>query len=242
MSDGPDSPTTAGSEGTLPVDFVPWQRGVTCTVRPEWLAPIDSHRTYLANVTVQRTAALGEPFTDYERLYNHALAIVRKHQLDRTGGAELKTWIQAHAWFRIDLPGSALVSATVTLGLSANEDAPKMAGEPPPSPEELRHTSGQTPESLAAQHANRTSERRIDHLYTEFDRTGGASSDITLSYGEYAHDAPSDYGPFIGRAERFVQAYDSSLAFLMREWRATKTDKATDLPWIIVAETYLRRR
>ena len=43
-------PLLAGSEGTLPADFVPWQRGVTCTVRPEWLAPIDPHRIYLANV------------------------------------------------------------------------------------------------------------------------------------------------------------------------------------------------
>ena len=243
MSGGLDpSLTTAGSEGTLPVEFVPWQRGVTCTVRPEWLAPIDPDRIYLANVTVQRTAPPGEPFTDYEPLYKHAMAIVRKHQLDRTGVAEVETWIQAHAWFRIDLPGSALVSATVTLGLSANEDAAKMAGEPPPSPEDLRHASGQTPESFAAKHANLRGERHVDHLYTEFDRTGGASSDITLSYGEYAHDAPSDYGPFIGRAERFVRAYDPSLAFLMREWRATRTDKVTDLPWIMVVETYLRRR
>jgi hypothetical protein len=39
--------SSAGSEGTLPAGFVPWQRGVTCTVRPEWLAPIDPCRTYL---------------------------------------------------------------------------------------------------------------------------------------------------------------------------------------------------
>src|SRR5688572_24081827 len=77
----------AGGEGTWPVDFVPWQRGVTCTVRPEWLAPIDASRTYLANVTVQRAAPLHEPFTDYGSLYNHAMTIVRSHQLDRAGVA-----------------------------------------------------------------------------------------------------------------------------------------------------------
>lgn len=78
--------------------------------------------------------------------------------------------------------------------------------------------------------------------YTKFDRTDGSSGDITLSHGEYAQDAPSDFGSFIERAERFVRSYDSSLEFLMREWRATRTDKTTDLPWIIVVESYLRRR
>ena len=82
----------------------------------------------------------------------------------------------------------------------------------------------------------------MDHLYTEFDRTGGSTPDVTLSYGEYAHDAPSDFGSFIARAERFVRSYGSSHELLMREWRATRTDKMTDLPWIIVVETYLRRR
>jgi hypothetical protein len=237
----PDSPL-AGGEGTLPVDFVPWQRGVTCTVRPEWLAPIDPSRTYLANVTVQRAAPLREPFTDYGSLYNHAMAIVRGHQRDRAGVTKLHTWVQAHAWFRIDLPESALVSATVTLGLSANEDAATPAGEPPPSAENLRHPSGHTPESFAAKHENLRGQRRVDYLHTEFDRTGSGSRDITLSYGEYAHDAPSDFGSFIGRAERFVRSCDSSPELLMREWRATKTDRTTDLPWIIVVETYLRRR
>jgi hypothetical protein len=50
---------------------------------------------------------------------------------------------------------------------------------------------------------------------------------MTLSYGEYAHAAPPDYGCFIARAERFVRYYDSSLELLMREWRATKTDKTS---------------
>jgi hypothetical protein len=155
--------------------------------------------------------------------------------------ATLQAWIQAHAWFRIDLPGSALVSATVTLGLSANE-ARTTAGESPPSADDLRRPSGHTAESLAGKHENVRGRRRVDHLYADIDRTGGSSDDLTLSYGEYAHDAPSDYRSFLGRAERFVQSYDSSLEFLMREWRATKTDKTADLPWIIVVETYLRRR
>jgi len=226
----------------LPVDFVPWQRGVTCTVRPEWLAPVDPSRTYLANVTVQRAAPLHEPVTDYGALYNRAMATVRKHQLDRAGVAKLHTWIQAHAWFRMDLPQAALVSATVTLGLSANQDASKPAGEAPPTAEILRHPSGHTPDILAAKHETVRGQRRVDHLYTDFDRTGGSSKDITLSYGEYAADAPSDFGSFIERADRFVQSYDSSPEFLMREWRATRTEKTTDLPWIIVAETYLRLR
>ena len=232
--------SSAGSEGTLPVGFVPWQRGVTCTLRPEWLAPIDPYRTYLANVTVRRVAPLREPFTDYESLYNRAVAIVRRHQRDRAGSARLQTWIQAHAWFRIDLPECALVSATQTLGLSASEDTPTTAGEPPPSAEALRHPSGQPPESFIRKHEDQRGHRRVDHLYTDFDLTRGSSGDITLSYGEYAHDAPSDYGAFLARAERFVRSYDSSLEPLMREWRATKTDKSADLPWIIVAETYLR--
>jgi hypothetical protein len=59
----------------------------------------------------------------------------------------------------------------------------------------------------------------VDHFYTDFDRTDGSSGDITLSYGEYADNAPSDYGAFIARAERFVRSYDPSLDLLMREWR-----------------------
>lgn len=59
----------------------------------------------------------------------------------------------------------------------------------------------------------------MDHFYTDFDRTDGSSGDITLSYGEYADNAPSDYGAFIARAERFVRSYDPSLDLLMREWR-----------------------
>jgi hypothetical protein len=231
----------SGAEGTLPAGFIPWQRGVTCTVRPEWRAPIDPSRIYLATVTVQSTAPLDEPFTDYATLYNHAMALVRRHQLDRLRAADLHSWIQAHAWFRIDLPGSALLSATVTLGLSANENASAPAGEPLPSAEELQRPSGHTPESLAARHENRQGQRRVDHLYTDFDRTAGVSRDITLSYGEYATDPPSDWEPFLERAQGFVRSYDSSRDVLMREWRATSTDKATDLPWIVVMETYLRR-
>jgi hypothetical protein len=243
----PDS-LSAGGEGTLPADFVPWQRGVTCTVRPEWLAPIDACRTYLANVTVQRSAPLHEPFADYGALYNHAMVIVRRHLLDRAGTAidragtaNPRTWIQAHAWFRIDLPDSSLVSATVTLGLSTNEVA-RAEGEPLPSAENLRHPSGYSPESFVARHHDPRGQRRVDHLYTDFDRTGGSSRDVTLSYGEYANEAPADYASFIERAERFVESYDPSLELLMREWRATETNKTTDLPWIIVMETYLRRR
>jgi hypothetical protein len=236
------SESSGGTEGTLPDDFVPWLRGVTCTVRPEWLAPIDATRTYLANVTVQRVAALDQTFTDYASLYSEAMATVQRHQSDRAGAATLQSWIQAQAWFRMELPGVALVSATITLGLSLSADAATTAGEPPPSSEDLRHPSGQTPESFAAKHENGSRQRRIDHLYTDFDRTGGASSDITLSYGEYARDEPSDYRPFIERAERFVQADDSSLQLLMREWRATRTGKTADLPWIVVMESYLRRR
>lgn len=241
MAGLPDS-LSAGGEGNLPDDFVPWQRGVTCTVRPEWFAPIDACRTYLANVTVQRSAPLDEPFAEYGPLYNHAMGIVRRHGLDRAGTATLQTWIQAHAWFRIDLPDLALVSATVTLGLSANEDARTAAGAPLPSAESLRQPSGYTPESFIAKHQDPRGRRRVDHLYTDFDRTRGSSRDVTLSYGEYANDAPADYAAFIGRAERFVRSYDSSLEPLMREWRATETNKTTDLPWIIVMETYLRRR
>ena len=226
--------SSVGAEGTLPVDFVPWQRGVTCTVRPEWLAPIEPQRTYFANVTVQRATPLSERLTDYGSLYKQAMSIVGTHQLDRAGLSKLHTWVQAHAWFRLDLPNSALVSATVTLGVSANDDASTPAGEPPPSVEDLRHPSGQTPESFAAKHETLGGQRRVDHLYTDFDRTDGSSRDITLSYGEYADDVPSDYGSFLERAERFVRSYDASLELLMREWRATKTDKATDLPWIIV--------
>jgi hypothetical protein len=96
----------------LPAGFAPWQRGVTCTVRPEWLAPIDPARTYLANVSVQRVAPLEDPFTGYDSLYGQATAIVRKHQLERAGGGNLRAWIQAHAWFRVDLPQSSFVSAT----------------------------------------------------------------------------------------------------------------------------------
>ena len=233
---------SAGSEGTLPSGFVAWQRGVTCTVRPEWLAPIDANRTYLANVTIQRVARLREPFTDYGSLYNNAMAIVRSHHRDRAGAATLQTWIQAHAWFRIDLPECALVSATITLGMSASEDAHATPGEPPPSAESLRHPSGQSPASFSRKHQDLLGRRRVDHLYTDFDRTHGSSGDITLSYGEYAHDTPSDYGSFIARAEQFVASYDSSLQLLMREWHATRTDKTSDLPWIIVVESYLRLR
>lgn len=234
--------SSAGSVGTLPEDFAPWQRGVTCTVRPEWLAPIEPGRIYLANVSVRRWAPPRAPFTGYELLYEHAMAIAGRHALERTAAAPLDTWIQAHAWFQIDLPDSALVSATVTLGISSNDaGASATRGESLPTAEDLRRPGGHTPEALAGKHDAR-GQRRIDHLYTDFDRTGGTSGDVTLSYGEYAEDAPSDFRPLIGRAERFVQAYDPSLALLMREWRATETNKALDLPWIIVAETYLRRR
>jgi hypothetical protein len=239
---GPPDSLSAGGEGVLPADFVPWQRGVTCTVRPEWLAPIDACRTYLANVTVQRSAPLHEPFVEYGSLYNQAMAIVRRHHPGRAGTANLQTWIQAHAWFRIDLPDASLVSATVTLGLSGNEDARAAEGEPLPSAEDLRQPSGYTPESFVARHHDQRGQRRVDHLYTDFDRTGGSSRDVTLSYGEYANDAPADYAPFVRRAERFVESYDPSLELLMREWRATETNKTADLPWIVVMETYLRRR
>jgi hypothetical protein len=237
----PDS-LSSGGEGSLPAGFVPWQRGVTCTVRPEWLAPIDAGRTYLANVTVQRSAPLHEPFADYGPLYNHAMVIVRRHLRDRAGTANVLTWIQAHAWFRIDLPDLSLVSATVTLGLSANDSARTAEGEPLPSADDLRHPSGSTPESFAARHHDLRGQRRVDHLYTDFDRTDGSSRDVTVSYGEYANDAPPDYASFTARAERFVESYDPSLELLMREWRATETNKTTDLPWIVVMETYLRPR
>jgi hypothetical protein len=226
----------------MPSDFVPWRRGVTCTVRPEWVAPFDADRTYLANVTVQRSAPLDEPFADYGSLYERATAIVRRHLLDRAGTAEVRTWIQAHAWFRIDLPSGALVSATVTLGLSANKARAIRAleGEPVPSAEDLRHPSGQSPEAFAARHHDESGRRRVDHLYTDFERTSGWSGDVTVSYGEYASDAPVDFESFVRRAERCVASYDSSLELLLREWRTVRTDKQSDLPWMLAMESHLR--
>jgi hypothetical protein len=233
---------SAGAEGTLPADFVPWQRGATCTVRPEWLAPFDDGRTYLANVTVQRSVPLDESFVDYGRLYDRATATVRRHLLDRAGTADPRTWIQAHAWFRIDLPHVALVSATVTLGVTVTSNyASAPEGEPLPSVESLRHPSGHNPESLAARHQDESGLRRVHHLYTDFDRTGGSSRDVTLSYGEYASEPPVDYAAFVRRAERCMESSASSLELLFREWRTIRTDKKTDLPWIVVMESYLRQ-
>lgn len=234
--------SAAGTEGALPEGFMPWQRGVTCTARPAWLAPFDPDRTYLANVTVQRLAPLRQSFADYGSLYGEAMTIVRRHQHERAGRAAVRSWIQAHAWFRIELPDVALVSATLTLGLSANPDAMPAAGEPVPSAVDLRKPSGGSPEAFARKHEDAAGQRRIDHLYTDFDRSGGATGDITLSYGEYASEEPRDCSRFIARVGRFVQAYDPSLELQMREWRATRTDKTNDLPWIVVSETYLRAR
>jgi hypothetical protein len=56
---------------------------------------------------------------------------------------------------------------------------------------------------------------------TDFDRTVAGSDDVTLSYGEYAHEPPADVRSFLKRADRFVDSYEVSLHRLMREWPST---------------------
>jgi hypothetical protein len=102
--------------------------------------------------------------------------------------------------------------------------------EEPPSADRLRQPRSGSPETFARRHEDQSDHRRIDHPYTDFARTAAPSRDITLSYGEYAEDVPSDFAALLARAEHLARAYDSSVEVAMREWRTTRADKTTDRP------------
>lgn len=243
----------AGTDGGLPEGFVQWQRGVTCTVRPELLRPLVPGREYRINVTFRRKRTrVADDFTAYGELYERvrAIANARVREVAARNGASLHTWILAHAWFRTDLGPYTLLSASITLGvMEPGEDGRRPTGQPIPSRDALLQPSGQTLESWAALHTTESGARRVDEIYTEFDDGEPSSGgDVTISYGEYvANAALMDFSPYLQRAERLAAFYGESLAnslpvdVMMREWTCLETNKATD-PLIVTVHLFLRLR
>src|SRR5690242_21245491 len=63
-----------GNAGVLPDHFIPWQWGVTYTVHPELLSPVQCGREYRLTISVLRRVVHAQD-PGYADLYNRATTI-----------------------------------------------------------------------------------------------------------------------------------------------------------------------
>ena len=216
-----------GNDGALPDGFAVWRRGVTYTVRPEMLSPLDRGREYRINATVRRKIAKDGEFTAYGDLYQRCTRILRGCTEALTSsdeGGALHTWVQWHTWWsgaiadKYPAAGDGKVAcASVTIGLAypiAGEARPQ--GQDTPELEQLMIPGGAIAEF-----------QRFDEAYIDFDFNdfSDGSTDATLSYGEYVPATRrNNFEPIVRRAESLARFHgrmlsqDSSVEILRREW------------------------
>jgi hypothetical protein len=246
----------SGSDGALPDGFVPWQRGVVYTVRPELLATLQSGREYHLNVTMRRRVPGGHEFTGYGDLYRRVTEIADARIAGlarRAAGRPLQTWIHAHAWWRQDAGAGTFLSASATRSIvldGGRDAAPEGLGTP--SAAALQTSGGQTRESFAASHVDGAGQLRLDEIFTEFDtgETPGATRDLTISYGEYTGSPDVAFDDYLTHAERLATFYCDALRppaavrqpppIVMREWTCLETGKTTADRHMVSIHLFLR--
>jgi hypothetical protein len=246
----------AGSDGALPDGFVPWQRGVVYTVRPDLLAALQAGREYRLNVTMRRPVHGGHEFTGYGDLYRRVTDVADARIAGlarRAAGRPLQTWILAHAWWRQDLGAQSFVSASATRSIVLDDGrAAAFHGQETPSAAALQMPGGQTRESFAASHVDDAGQRRLDEIFTEFDTddASGAPRDLTISYGEYTGSPDVAFDDYLSRAERLATFYCDSLhppaavhpppPIVMREWTCLETGRTTADRHVVSIHLFLR--
>ena len=214
-----------GADGNLPNGFVEFQRGVIYTVHPRMFAALEPGEEYRVLATTRRKRPDGEPLDSYEPFYRRVRSLLdrRVNELQRQTSAPLHTWIAAHGWFDLKIPGGVMGGAAVALGIRvANGDAPRSQDEP--SAELLR-----TPFVEQLAEADQRDSWRWDEFYNEFDMQPADRSICNLSYGEYISTYDGlDFEPIVRRAEqraRFIA--DRSLSIVRRTWQCLETGKAS---------------
>lgn len=235
--------TAPGSDGErLPDGLDEFQRGLICTVHPRVLSPLVIGEEYRIKVSTWRRISEAESSRSYETLYRRATSLVRARAADLTCDkppVHLHTWIVSHDWFRMDIPGAALVGAAVTLGAMCSVDGGELPrGEDEPAPEAFTvpHVV-----QLAAPADRTYLSRDWDELYNDFDirdSKSQSSSIVTISYGEYVPTCGGiDFEPFVRRAGRRARFHYDSLvqgdadgrfSVVRREWTCIETGKASN--------------
>jgi hypothetical protein len=187
----------------LPDGYEEWQRGVSYTVRPEMLQPLQRGEKYYMYAGVWRGVAQGEEFTDYEGLHRKTMAIVAERLKEltcRTRGAPLHHWVTAHGWFRKEVPNSSLVAMFVSVGvLYPRRGQVKPESVSPPEAQALTAPGGMGPHDVDPNLWKQPAEGYVDFMGKD-DRED--SNIAMFSYGEYVPTTVDlDYEPFVRRAE-----------------------------------------
>jgi hypothetical protein len=236
-----------GNDGVLPDHFTPWRWGVTYTVHPELLSPIQSGREYRLTVSVLRKV-LNAQDPGYADLYNRATTIAngRTARLQcADGNGTFHTRILTHGWFTH--ANTNLARAFVTMGaVFLKPGDTERQSQSAPSAADFAVPGGMTPENYTLPVVE--GDKRICELYSEADVRDPAvpgTNVFTLSYGEYvASCSDVDYKPFIERAQELAQFHfstenlssgGSGLIIIRREWFC-----ATN-PDIAVVHLYIQR-
>ncbi len=224
-----------GHDGALPDGFPAWRRGVTYTVRPEILAPLQRGQEYRMNATVRRKIAKAGEFRAYAELYDMCVRILRARSgiLTSSGpGGPLHTWVQWHAWWcgavsdKYPAAGdSKIACASITLGLEfAKTGKSGVQGQNAPEPAQLLKPGGAMADPAASEGVlpQRPDEA---HIVFDFNDPLSAGTEITLSYGEYVAPVQEiSFEPFVRRAENLAGFYgrlffqEASIEIIRREW------------------------
>jgi hypothetical protein len=243
-----------GEYGELDRDFQEWRRGLTYTVRPELLRPLQLNQEVRLNVTVRRVASITEAPPSFAHVYERATAILEARiatlRCDDTT-AVLRTWILAQAWFAHEFGVKRVCSASITSSaLFRDNEAPVPMGEPRPDATALRAPSGGTPAAFEARHLSPEGARRLDEMYVDFAESD-PGQDVTVSYGEYVPTCDAvDYAPIVERATMLARFHHQTLSvaepkaklpfdILRCEWRCLATNKVVDAA-IATVQIYFR--
>jgi len=208
-----------GADGSLPDDFIPWQWGLSYTLRPKPFSTFEHGEEYRISVYVLQPVHDKDAFCGYAGMYERTARIAGARAARLASACKngiLHKWILTQGWFRhrnVDLDRVFL-----TLGVSClKERDQKPQGETAPSAEELAKPGGMTPENIIPIAVQ--VHKHVHEQYGEFGlRSSNASGIFTVSYGEYVETcAVLHYEPFVQRAEDLARFH---LPFLVKDTRA----------------------
>ena len=194
-----------GRDGELDPTANIWRKGIVFINRAEIPGSPAVKPGYRVSAGFKRAVSAAQPLTGFRDLYDRVEFVGRRRISELTAAdPTLAGAIDCHGW-RLLGDSANIATAFVTLAVGS----PELAGEPPPTDDDLLAPGGA---SLAD--AARAAPQRADEIYNEFDFTGPSapgSDPITVSYAEPVPEIgdgdSTDFKPFVERAETFANSY-----------------------------------
>jgi len=207
-----------GSDGDLNPSVNIWKKGIVFTHRA---SPAGAEAGYRISVAFKR--GVSRPVAGFHDLYDRVSSIGTQRVAELAAENQhlaSTASIVCHGWqllgdggrpVSLD-EGGKIATAFVTFSVRKAADQSASDGERPPTFEDLHTPGGNSLEDLV-----RAEPQRAAEVYNEFDFSDSEEDLVTVSFGETiipVEDGVLDFGPSVGRAEKFARSYYGTLASL----------------------------